>query len=86
MLEVDQTDSKWDLRLEGRILDGLDQEQALSNEESTHFLQLFEKIKIEFLDEKGATSQVYMPTIWQKNKSTVGASFDCIRVARDFIE
>ena len=66
------------MRLEGRVLDGQTQEESLKSDEK--FLQLFEKIKIEFIDDKGMPYTKYMPVIWQKNKSPAGASFDCIRV------
>ena len=65
-------------------MDGLDQAKVLSSEDSPRFLQLFEKVKVEFLDEKGGTSQIYTPTVWQKSKSATGSSFDCISIARDF--
>ena len=58
--------------------------KTLTGKESTRFLQLFEKVKVEFLDEKGGTSSLYMPSVWQKNKSTAGSAFDCINMARDF--
>ena len=84
MLEVDQTAKQWTLRLEGRIQDGLTEEQALQSDQK--FLQLFEKIKIEFIDDKGQPYPKYMPVVWQKNKSAAGDLFDCIRVQREFLE
>ena len=84
MLEVAQSSTQWTMRLEGRVLDGQTQEESLKSDEK--FLQLFEKIKIEFIDDKGMPYTKYMPVIWQKNKSPAGASFDCIRVQRDFPE
>ena len=84
MLEVDQSSKQWTMRLEGRIIDDQSQEEALHSDQ--RFLQLFEKIKIEFIDDKGLAYPKYMPVVWQKNKSAAGASFDCIRVKREFPE
>ena len=84
MLEVDQSSKQWTMRLEGRVLDDQSQEEALQSDQ--RFLKLFEKIKIEFIDDKGLAYPKYMPVVWQKNKSVAGASFDCIRVQREFPE
>ena len=84
MLEVDQNAKQWTMRLEGRIQDDLTEQEALQSDQK--FLQLFEKIKIEFIDDKGQAYPKYMPVVWQKNKSAAGDQFDCVRVQREFLE
>ena len=58
MLEADQSEdgTKWAVKLEGRILNQLTQEQILEGghqtsqgEQSKRFLELFKRAKVEFL-------------------------------------
>jgi hypothetical protein len=69
----------WKLRLEGRI-----QNSGINDENtSTRFLELFEKVKIEFNtidqpDTETPSSQAYLEVEWTKASSKAGSSFDCL--------
>jgi len=55
------------------------------NSASKKFLELFKRAKVEFLDSKsGERSTLYQPSVWHKNRSAVGSSFDCLSIERDF--
>ena len=47
----------------------------------TRFLELFEKVKVEFnVEKEGEVEpiQAYLPVEWTKASSKAGASFDCL--------
>ena len=50
------------------------------------FLELFTRVKVEFLDTKvdGKAKSMYQPTVWSKSKSTNGSSFDSIVITREW--
>ena len=72
-------EANWSLRLEGRILDHQSEDEVLTLEEGVRFLEIFEKVKIEF-DEDSKLQ----PVEWNKTKSSVGALYDCINVERGY--
>ena len=92
MLEAKQSEdgNKWCVRLEGRILDALTQEQQLNLDESQkatakRFLELFKRAKVEFL-KAGSEERcpLYQTSLWNKTASACGSAFDCLQIERDF--
>jgi len=69
--------TEWKIRLEGRLLCTLSEEELLT-QESKKFLNFFERIKVEFPDNE----ELYPPVEWIKAKSSAGAAFDSFEISR----
>ena len=94
MLSVDATKHDWSISLEGKICDGVSENDKLAKKTYLRFLELFSKIKVDFVpvDQEsrsvqhamGSNSGPYEPVLWEKNRFSKGANFDCLRIKRSF--
>ena len=77
VLKVDPQEDQWTLRLEGKILNGMKEEEILQSQ-NFRFMSFFESVQIEF------PGNEYQAVNWIKAKSEVGSSVDCIQVSRKY--
>ena len=78
---VEGEEPSWSLKLEGRIQNGMNDAQLLSDKSSNfRFLSFFERVKIEFPENH------YSTVNWVKAKSPEGSNIDCLQVNRKYVK